>query len=165
MMCLRAAGTWLFSSFCALSARRHIATRTTQRPLLHLQDKSGLLCQINHNCHFIHTDHSTKLKPFCPYAFQIVINSPPYIHCLLWQLQAGNEWSGSLILRRRGSARTLGGSCLIILSVLFLYCDCTSHLPLLSEREWYYITFSLFCMVVVHVSTLSVSKRLKCVSG
>ncbi len=100
---------------------------TTQLPLLLLQDKSGLLCQINHNCHFIQADHSAKLKPFCPYAFQIFINYLPYTHCLLWQLRAGNEWSCSLNFSRHGSAWTLGGSCLIIPCVLFLNCDCTSQ--------------------------------------
>lgn len=121
MMCLRAAGTRLFCSFCALSAQHQIAVLTVQQPFLHLQDKSGLLCQINHNCHFIHVHHSTKLKPFCPYAFQIVINSQLYIHCLLWQLQSGNEWSGSLIL----------------VWVLFLYCNCRSHVVCTpSQREF-----------------------------
>lgn len=161
MMCLRAAGTQLFCSFCVLSAQRQIAVLTVQQPFLHLQDKSGLLCQINHNCHFIHVHHSTKLKPFCPYAFQIVINSQLYIHCLLWQLQSGNEWSGSLILVWVGSdaRRQLLASffCTAIVRLM----SCALH-----HRGNAIIShFPFFCMVVVHVSTLSVSKCLKCISG
>lgn len=97
------------------SVRYQLSARSPSSPF----SSHFSICKINLDCRVksittvISSTYTTALNwsLFCPYAFQIVINSQLYIHCLLWQPQSGNEWSGSLILRRCGSARTLGGSC------------------------------------------------------